>query len=114
MIYGYARVSTDGQSEAVPVRQHRTAGAAGVFREVVSGARPTARRVAGAQTAAGDVVMETRLDRLTRSTRDLLNTLAAITDRSSFPIPGRRMGQHDHHAWQFDGDSARRAGRVRS
>ena len=31
--------------------------------------------------AAGDVLMVTRLDRLARSTRDLLNTLAAITDR---------------------------------
>jgi DNA invertase Pin-like site-specific DNA recombinase len=32
---------------------------------------------------AGDVVMGTRLDRLARSTRDLLNTLAAITDKKA-------------------------------
>jgi DNA invertase Pin-like site-specific DNA recombinase len=32
---------------------------------------------------AGDVVMVTRLDRLARSTRDLLNTLAAITERKA-------------------------------
>jgi hypothetical protein len=31
----------------------------------------------------GDVVMGTRLDRLARSTRDLLNTLAAIVDRKA-------------------------------
>jgi DNA invertase Pin-like site-specific DNA recombinase len=31
--------------------------------------------------ADGDVLMVTRLDRLARSTHDLLNTLAAITDR---------------------------------
>jgi DNA invertase Pin-like site-specific DNA recombinase len=31
----------------------------------------------------GDVVMVTRLDRLARSTRDLLNTLAAITGRKA-------------------------------
>jgi DNA invertase Pin-like site-specific DNA recombinase len=31
----------------------------------------------------GDVLMVTRLDRLARSTRDLLNTLAAITDRKA-------------------------------
>jgi DNA invertase Pin-like site-specific DNA recombinase len=31
----------------------------------------------------GDVLMVTRLDRLARSTRDLLNTLAAITDRNA-------------------------------
>jgi DNA invertase Pin-like site-specific DNA recombinase len=32
---------------------------------------------------AGDVVTVTRLDRLARSTRDLLNTLAAITDKKA-------------------------------
>jgi DNA invertase Pin-like site-specific DNA recombinase len=50
------------------------------------------------QLDAGDVVMVTRLDRLARSTRDLLNTLAAIADakpafdRSTMhgPTPPRR------------------------
>jgi DNA invertase Pin-like site-specific DNA recombinase len=32
---------------------------------------------------AGDVLMVTRLDRLARSTRDLLNTLASITDKGA-------------------------------
>jgi DNA invertase Pin-like site-specific DNA recombinase len=36
-------------------------------------------RKAIAALHAGDVLMVTRLDRLARSTRDLLNTLAAIT-----------------------------------
>jgi DNA invertase Pin-like site-specific DNA recombinase len=35
------------------------------------------------QLEAGDVVTVTRLDRLARSTRDLLNTLAAITSRKA-------------------------------
>jgi DNA invertase Pin-like site-specific DNA recombinase len=35
------------------------------------------------QLEAGDVVMVTRLDRLARSTRDLLNTLAAITAKKA-------------------------------
>ena len=35
------------------------------------------------QLEAGDVLMVTRLDRLARSTRDLLNTLAAIADRKA-------------------------------
>jgi DNA invertase Pin-like site-specific DNA recombinase len=35
------------------------------------------------QLAAGDVLIVTRLDRLARSTRDLLNTLAAIADRKA-------------------------------
>ena len=33
--------------------------------------------------APGDRVLVTRLDRLARSTRDLLNTLAAIGDRKA-------------------------------
>ena len=35
------------------------------------------------QLEAGDVLMVTRLDRLARSTRDLLNTLAAIAERKA-------------------------------
>ena len=35
------------------------------------------------QLAKGDVLMVTRLDRLARSTRDLLNTLAAIADKGA-------------------------------
>jgi hypothetical protein len=52
---------------------------------VASGAktdRPQLRRLL-AELDAGDVVMVTRLDRLARSTRDLLNTLAAIADRKA-------------------------------
>jgi DNA invertase Pin-like site-specific DNA recombinase len=38
MIYGYARVSTDGQSVDAQVKQLRAAGAEKVFRETASGA----------------------------------------------------------------------------
>src|SRR5580704_12370661 len=85
MIYGYARVSTDGQSEAAQVRQLRAAGAKKVFREVASGAktdRAQLRRLV-AEIGPGDVVTVTRLDRLARSTRDLLHTLAAITGKKA-------------------------------
>jgi DNA invertase Pin-like site-specific DNA recombinase len=85
MIYGYARVSKGGQSEAAQVRQLRAAGAKKVFREVASEAktdRPQLRRLL-AEIGAGDVLMVTRLDRLARSTRDLLNTLAAITAKKA-------------------------------
>ena len=85
MIYGYARVSTDGQSVDAQVRQLTKAGCKKVFREVASGAktdRAQLRRLLD-QLDAGDVLMVTRLDRLARSTRDLLNTLAAITDRKA-------------------------------
>ena len=80
MIYGYARVSTDGQSVEAQVRQLRAAGARQVFREVASGAKTDRANLRRAldQLDAGDVLMVTRLDRLARSTRDLLNTLASI------------------------------------
>jgi DNA invertase Pin-like site-specific DNA recombinase len=85
MIYGYARVSTDGQSVAAQVAALRKHGAGKVFREVASGAktdRAQLRRLLD-QLDAGDVLIVTRLDRLARSTRDLLNTLAAITDKKA-------------------------------
>src|SRR5690242_20288747 len=85
MNYGYARVSTDGQSVDAQVRQLTRAGCHRVFREVASGAktdRAQLRRLI-ATLEAGDVVTVTRLDRLARSTRDLLNTLAAITERKA-------------------------------
>ena len=56
-----------------------------MFREIASGAttdRPQLARLVS-ELAAGDVVIVTRLDRLARSTRDLLNTLAAIGDRKA-------------------------------
>ena len=78
-------VSTDGQSVAAQVAALRAAGAGKVFREVASGAKTdrTQLRKAIAALGAGDVLMVTRLDRLARSTRDLLNTLAAITGRKA-------------------------------
>ena len=63
----------------------RAAGAGTVFREVASEAKADRRqrRRALDQLDTGDVLMVTRLDRLARSTRDLLNILAAITDRKA-------------------------------
>src|ERR1700736_5295857 len=85
MKYGYARVSTDGQSVTAQVTALRKHGAGKVFREVASGAktdRAQLRRLLAA-LAPGDVVTVTRLDRLAQSTRDLLNTLAAIAGREA-------------------------------
>ena len=85
MIYGYARVSTDGQSVEAQVTALTDAGAEKVFREVASGAktdRAQLRRVIDA-LGPGDVLMVTRLDRLARSTRDLLNMLAAIAEKKA-------------------------------
>lgn len=79
-IFGYARVSTDGQSVDAQVKQLRAAGAEKVFRETASGAKSDRRELARALKALGDgdTLLVTRLDRLARSTRDLLNTLDAV------------------------------------
>ena len=85
MIYGYARVSTDGQSVDAQVRQLRAAGAEKIHKETASGAktdRAQLRQVV-AKLNAGDVLMVTRLDRLARSTRDLLNTLATVAEKGA-------------------------------
>jgi DNA invertase Pin-like site-specific DNA recombinase len=87
MKYGYARVSPGGKSESVDAqtRQLMKDGCTKVFREIASGAktdRAQLRRLLATITD-GDVVEVTRLDRLARSTRDLLNTLAAIAERKA-------------------------------
>jgi DNA invertase Pin-like site-specific DNA recombinase len=85
MIYGYARVSTDGQSVDAQVKQLRAAGAEKVFRETASGAKTdrTQLRRALKEIDDGDTLLITRLDRLARSTRDLLNTLAQIAEKGA-------------------------------
>jgi DNA invertase Pin-like site-specific DNA recombinase len=88
MKYGYARVSPGGKSDSVEAqaRQLAKAGCKKVVRELhVSGRKadrtPLRRLIETLQP--GDVLMVTRLDRLARSTRDLLNTLAAIAERKA-------------------------------
>lgn len=81
MIHGHARVPTDGQSVAAQVATLQDPGAGKVWREVASGAQTERAHLRNALAAldAGDVLLVTRLDRLARSTRDRLNTLATIT-----------------------------------
>jgi DNA invertase Pin-like site-specific DNA recombinase len=85
MIYGYARVSTDGQTLDAQVSALKAVGAEKVYSEKQSGAKTDRAALARALAAleSGDVLLITRLDRLARSTRDLLNVLAAIADRGA-------------------------------
>jgi DNA invertase Pin-like site-specific DNA recombinase len=80
MIIGYARVSTDGQTLDAQQAALTSAGAQQVFAEKISGAvtdRKALARAIGA-LGPGDVLLVTRLDRLARSTRDLLNVLDTV------------------------------------
>jgi DNA invertase Pin-like site-specific DNA recombinase len=85
MKYGYARVSTDGQSLDAQVRQLTKAGCKKVFRETARAANTDRAQLRRAIAALepDNVLTVTRLDRLARSTRDLLNTLAAIPGKGA-------------------------------
>jgi DNA invertase Pin-like site-specific DNA recombinase len=80
MIIGYARVSTDGQTLDAQHSALQQAGCERVFSEKESGAKTDRQQLAKAiaTLADGDTLVVTKLDRLARSTRDLLNTLATI------------------------------------
>lgn len=77
MLYGYARVSTEGQDLAGQVAQLTAAGCENIYREKMSGVsaeRPQLRRAIKA-LAEGDTLVVVAVDRLARDTRDLLNIL---------------------------------------
>jgi DNA invertase Pin-like site-specific DNA recombinase len=79
-ITGYARVSTGSQSLDGQLATLKAAGAATIYRETISGARsdrPQLQRLL-VRLTPGDVLLVTRLDRLARSTRDLLNVLDTV------------------------------------
>ena len=84
-VYGYARVSTEGQSLSAQLSQLSAANCIKVFREKISGARSDRKQLTRLMglLSKGDVVVVTRLDRLARSTRDLLNLLAAIAEKGA-------------------------------
>ena len=83
--YGYARVSTNGQSLDQQETELSAAGCSKVFKEKVSGAKTDRAELAKVirTLQPGDVLVVTRLDRLARSTRDLLNVLATIAERQA-------------------------------
>ena len=84
-IYGYARVSTDGQSLAAQIAELKAAKCAKVFQEKISGARSDRKQLMRliSVLAKGDVLVVTRLDRLARSTRDLLNLMGTIAEKGA-------------------------------
>lgn len=83
--YGYARVSTVGQTLGAQLDGLKAADCTRIFREKVSGARADRRElnkmIAGLEV--GDVVVVTRIDRLARSTFDLFAIVKSIVDRKA-------------------------------
>jgi DNA invertase Pin-like site-specific DNA recombinase len=82
MIVAYARVSSDGQDFSAQVEALKAAGAEKVFAEKISGARAGRPQLAKlmASLEPGMVVCVTKLDRLGRSTMELLDLLDRIDE----------------------------------
>src|SRR5450432_2098278 len=80
MKIGYARVSTEDQKLTIQLEALKKAGCTRIFREKVSGTyrdRPELNRMLD-QLRRGDVVTVWKLDRLARSTRNLLEIVETI------------------------------------
>jgi DNA invertase Pin-like site-specific DNA recombinase len=82
LLYGYARVSTHGQTLEAQLEQLRAAGCGKVYREKASGARADRRQLQRLlkTLARGDTLIVTRIDRLARSTFDLFAIIQRIVD----------------------------------
>jgi DNA invertase Pin-like site-specific DNA recombinase len=80
-VLGYARVSSEGQSLETQLEQLKQAGADKIYWEKISGAKANNRKELARALKGlgpGDVLLVTRLDRLARSTLDLLTILDGI------------------------------------
>ena len=83
MTFGYARVSTAGQDEALQLDALERANVSRVYADHASGAstsRPALDELLG-QLRSGDTLVIWRLDRLGRSLRHLLDVVADIEQR---------------------------------
>src|ERR1700737_3435697 len=80
MLLGYARVSTEEQETAAQGSALKSAGCEKIFREKASGGRwdrPELHRLLD-QLRKGDILVVWRLDRLSRSLRDVLMIMERI------------------------------------
>src|SRR5213594_2388085 len=80
MLIGYARVSTDDQDTAAQVAALKKAGCERIYREKASGGRwdrPELHRLLD-QLRKGDVLVVWKLDRLSRSLRDVLTIMERL------------------------------------
>src|SRR5258705_10485839 len=85
MLIGYARVSTNDQDTALQVAALKKAGCDRIFREKASGGRwdrPELHRLLD-HLRKGDVLVVARLDRLSRSLRDVLLVMERIQESNA-------------------------------
>jgi DNA invertase Pin-like site-specific DNA recombinase len=82
MLIGYARVSTDDQDTAAQAKALKAAGCKRIYREKASGGRwdrPQLHRLLD-QLRKDDVVVVWKLDRLSRSLRDVLTIMEQLEE----------------------------------
>lgn len=82
MLIGYARVSSNEQDTSAQVAALKSAGCELIFREKASGGRwdrPELHKLLG-QIRKGDVLVAWKLDRLSRSLRDLLTIMEKLQE----------------------------------
>jgi DNA invertase Pin-like site-specific DNA recombinase len=136
MMLGYARVSTNEQGTGAQVAALKSAGCEKIFREKASGGRwdrPELLRLLD-QLRKGDILIVSRLDRLSRSLRDLLMIMERIEESEAgfrslseaidtTTAPGRMMMQMVGAFAEFERailrertktglDAARKEGRI--
>jgi DNA invertase Pin-like site-specific DNA recombinase len=83
MLVGYARVSTRDQSPDLQLDALRAAGCGRIFEETASGAQRDRPELAAAldYMRAGDSLVVWKLDRLARSTKQLIETVESLDRR---------------------------------
>lgn len=85
MLLGYARVSTGDQDTAIQVGALQSARCEVIFQEKASGGRwerPELHRLLG-QLRKGDVLVVWKLDRLSRSLKDVLTLMEKVQQRGA-------------------------------
>jgi DNA invertase Pin-like site-specific DNA recombinase len=116
-LLGYARISTTDQQPHLQVDVLGRAGCHRVFTETASGAasdRPVLEQVLD-QLRPSDTLVVWKLDRLGRSLRHLVDTVAALADRGvGFRSLQEQVDTTDHPGRQTRLPRVRRAGRVRA
>ncbi|MEW5567674.1 recombinase family protein [Rossellomorea marisflavi] len=84
MIYGYARVSSEGQNLSAQVSQLEDHKCEVIFKEKASGRTKEGREQFNkllSTVQEGDKIVVTKLDRFARSTRDALNTIHELEEK---------------------------------